>query len=122
MGRRVGSLQRRIIGELAREPAKRLPRDELKRRFAKEVAQRTFYRALRSLRRQDLVYDQRGGKRAYLMLTVHGDEELLDLCNAAFAMLEAARARSVPVPQIAGPAPPSREPRRAGERRPDVGA
>jgi hypothetical protein len=100
-----------------------LPWDELKRRFPEEVEQRTFFRAVRGLRRRGLVYDERGGTRHWLELTLLGDEESLEQYRASLRLLEAAaRARGVPVPPIAGLTPPSREPRRAGGRRPDVGA
>ncbi len=122
MSRGLGSLQRRITGELAKQRTKRLPWDELKRRFAEEVEQRKFFRAVRSLRRRGLVVDERGGTCHWLALTVLGDDEFLDLCSAVDALLEAAaRARGVPVPPIEGLFPLSREPRRAGGRRPDVG-
>jgi hypothetical protein len=122
VGKGPGVLQQRIISELARQPTKRLPWDELKRRFPQEVEQRTFFRAVRSLRRRGLVYDERGGTRHWLELTALGDDEFLDSCRASVRMLEAAaRARGVPVPPIAGLAPPTREPRRACGRRPGVG-
>jgi hypothetical protein len=122
MGKGLGTLQRRITGELARQPTKRLPWDELKDRFPQEIEQRTFFRAVRSLRRRGLVYDERGGTRHWIELTLRGDDEFLELCRASIWLLEAAaRARGVPVPPIAGLAPPAREPRRADGRRPDVG-
>jgi hypothetical protein len=123
MSRGLGALQRRIISELARQPTKRLPWDELKRRYPEEVRQRTFFRAVRSLRRRGLVYDERGGTRHWLELTLAGDAEFLERCRASIWLLEAAaRARGVPVPPIAGLVPLSREPRRAGGRGPGVGA
>jgi hypothetical protein len=122
VGRGPGGLQRRIISELAGQRTKRLPWHELKRRFPEEVEQRTFYRAVRGLRRRGLVYDERGGTRHWLELTVLGDDEFLDSCRASIRLLEAAaRARGVPVPPIAGLVPLSRELRSAGGRRPDVG-
>ena len=103
MSRGLGALQRRIKGELARQPTKRLAWDELKHRFPQEVEQRTFFRAVRGLRRRGLVYDERGGTRRWLELTLLGDDEFLDGCRASIEMLEAAaRARGVPVPPIAG--------------------
>jgi hypothetical protein len=122
VGRGPGGLQRRIISELAGQRTKRLPWHELKRRFPEEVEQRKFYRAVRGLRRRGLVYDERGGTRHWLELTVLGDDEFLDSCRASIRLLEAAaRARGVPVPPIAGLVPLSRELRSAGGRRPDVG-
>ena len=122
MSRGLGALQRRIKGELARQPTKRLPWDELKRRFPEEVRQRTFFRAIRGLRRRGLVHDECGGTRHWLELTLLGDDESLDLYRADIAMLEAAaRARGVPVPPIPGLGTLPRDLRRAGGRRPDVG-
>ena len=103
MGRGPGALQQRIISELARQPTKRLPWDELKRRFPREVELKTFFRAVRALRRQGLVYDECGGTRHWLELTLLGDDEFLELCRASIGLLEAAaRVRGVPVPPIAG--------------------
>jgi hypothetical protein len=122
MGKGLGTLQRRITGELARQPTKRLPWDELKDRFPQEIEQRTFFRAVRSLRRRGLVYDERGGTRHWLELTLLGDDEFLELCRASIEQLEgAARARGVPVPPIAGLVPYSRELRSAGGRQREVG-
>jgi DNA-binding transcriptional ArsR family regulator len=123
VGRGPGALQRRIISELAGQWTKRLPWDELKRRFPEEVEQRTFYRAVRGLRRRGLVYDERGGTRHWLELTVLGDDEFLDSLRESIRLLEAAaRARGATVPPIAGLASLSQELRSAGGRRPDVGA
>jgi hypothetical protein len=53
---------------------------------------------------------------------VLGDDEFFEQYRATIGLLKAAaRARGVPVPPIAGPVPPTREPRRADARRPDVG-
>jgi hypothetical protein len=118
-----GALQRKIINELARQPTKRLPWEDLKTRYAEEVKQRTFYRAVRSLRRRGLVYDERGGTRHWLELTVLGDHEFLDSYRESIRMLKAAaRARGVPVPPIAGLETLPRELRCAAGRRPGVGA
>jgi hypothetical protein len=123
MGKGLGTLQRRITGELARQPTKRLPWDELKDRFPQEIEQRTFFRAVRSLRRRGLVYDERGGTRHWLELTVLGDHEFLDSYRESIRMLKAAaRARGVPVPPIAGLETLPRELRCAAGRRPGVGA
>ena len=117
MGRGPGVLQRRIINELAQQRTKRLPFDELRRRFPEEVRQKTFYRAVRGLRRRRLVYDERGGTRHWLELTLLGDQESLEQFRASIRMLEAvARARGVPVPPIAGLETLSRELRHAGGR------
>jgi hypothetical protein len=122
MSRGLGTLQRRIIGELAKQRTKRLPWDEIKRRFPREVELKTFFRAVRGLRRRGLVYDERGGTRHWLELTLRGDDEFLEQCRASIWLLEAAaRARGVPVPPIAGLVPLSRELRSAGGRQPDVG-
>ena len=94
----------------------------LKRRFPREVELKTFFRAVRALRRQGLVYDERGGTRHWLELTLLGDDEFLEQYRATIGLLEAAaRARGVPVPPIAGLVPLSRELRSAGGRQPDVG-
>jgi DNA-binding transcriptional ArsR family regulator len=123
MGRGLGTLQRRIIRELARQPTKRLVWGELKRCFPEEVRQRTYYRALRSLRSRGLVYGERGGTHHWLALSVRGDGEFLKQYRASIALLEAAaRARGVRVPPIAGLVPLSRELRSAGGRQQDVGA
>jgi hypothetical protein len=123
VGRGPGVLQQQIISELARQRTKRLRWDELKRRFPKEVEQRSFFRAIRGLRRRGLVVDGRGGLHHWLALTVLGDEEFLERYRANIAMLEAAaRARGVPVPSIPGLETLPRKLRRAGGRRPDVGA
>jgi hypothetical protein len=123
VGRGPGVLQQRIISELARQPTKRLPWDELKRRFPQEVEQRTFFRAVRSLRRRGLVYDESGGTRHWLELTVLGDHEFLEEYRATIGLLEAAaRARGVPVPLIPGLETLPRELRCAAGRRPGVGA
>jgi hypothetical protein len=123
MSRGLGTLQRRIIGELARQPTKRLPWDELKRRFPEEVEQKTFFRAVRGLRHRGLVYDERGGTRHWLELTLLGDREFLEQYRATIGLLEAAaRARGMPVPPITGLISLSRELRSAGGRQPDVGA
>jgi hypothetical protein len=123
MSRGLGALQRRIIGELARQPTKRLPWVDLKRRFPQEVEQRTFFRAVRSLRRRGLVYDERGGVHHWLALTVLGDDQFLEQCRETIWLLEAAaRARGVPAPPIPRLETLPRELRRAGGRRPGVGA
>jgi DNA-binding transcriptional ArsR family regulator len=123
MSRGLGSLQRRIKGELARQPTKRLPWSKLKGCFAAEVEQRTFYRAVRGLRRRGLVYDERDGTRHWLELTLLADDEFLEQYRATIGLLKAAsRARGVPVPPIAGLETLPRELQRASGRRPGVGA
>lgn len=115
-------MQRKIINELARQPTKRLPWEDLKTRYAEEVRQRTFYRAVRGLRRRGLVYDEHGGTRHWLELTLLGDDEFSEQYRATIGLLEAAaRARGVPLPPIAGLVPLSRELPHAGGRRPEVG-
>lgn len=122
MGRGPGVLQQQIISELASQPTKRLPWAEVKRRFPEEVEQKTFYRAVRGLRRRGLVYDERGGTRHWFELTLLGDDDFLQQYRASIGMLEAAaRARGVPVPAIPGLETLPRELRRAGGRRPGVG-
>jgi hypothetical protein len=104
VGRGPGGLQRRIISELARQPTKRLPWDGLKRLFPEEVRQRTFYRAVRGLRRRGLVYDECGGTQHWLELTVLGDDEFLELCRTSIGLLEAA-ARARPADRRVGLSP-----------------
>ena len=114
MSRGPGALQRRITGELARTPDKRLPWTELKRRFPVEAAQRSLHRTVRSLRKRGLVFDHHVRGRRHVALTMLGDTELLALCEVAHAQLRAvARARGVPVPPLTEPASPQREPQRS---------
>lgn len=122
MGKGPGVLQQRIISELARQRTKRLRWDALKRQFPKEVEQRSFFRAVRSLRRRGLVYDERGGVHHWLALTVLGDDQFLEQCRETIGLLEAAaRARGVPAPPIPRLETLPRELRRAGGREPGVG-
>jgi hypothetical protein len=112
VSRGPGELQRRIIHELALEPGARLPWRELRSRFPRQVEDKSFFRAVRSLRKRGLVFDHYAGERRYVALTVLGDSELRDLCDAAHAQLAAvARARGVAVPTLVEPAPPERKPR-----------
>jgi hypothetical protein len=123
VGKGPGVLQQRIISELVSQRTKRLPWEELKRRFPEEVEQKTFYRAVRGLRHRHLVYDERGGTRHWLELTLVGDDESLEQFRTTIGLLEAAaRARGVPVPPIAELATLPRELRPASGRRPGVGA
>ena len=57
MSGRVGGLGQRILRELSRAPGGRLRWQDLKRRFPIEVAQRSFYRSVRSLRRTGRIVD-----------------------------------------------------------------
>ena len=107
MSRGPGTLQRRIVDELARTPASSLPWTALRRRFPRQVSDRSLYRAMRGLVRMGLVFEHHIGSRRYVCLTVLGDTELLALCEVAHAQLAAvARARGVPVPVLTQPAPP----------------
>ncbi len=112
MSRGLGFIQTRILDELARAPGARLPWTALKKAFPRQAAQRSLQRALRGLAARGLVYDERVGGRRYIGLTVGGDAELLELCTAVHAQLEAiARIRGVVVPDIVVPPPPRPEPR-----------
>ena len=57
MSRGPGRLQRRIIHELAQEPTGRLPWRWLRERYPYEVRDKSFYRAVRSLRRMGRIID-----------------------------------------------------------------
>jgi hypothetical protein len=57
MSRGPGRLQRRIIHELAEEPTGQLPWRWLKQRFPFQVRDKSFYRAVRSLRRMGRIDD-----------------------------------------------------------------
>lgn len=110
MSRGPGALQRQILDELARMPTKRLPWTELKRRFPIEARQRSFHRAVHGLLSRRLVYEQSVGEHRYIGLRASGDTELLALCNAVHAQLNAvARARGVRLTPTAGHASPRPE-------------
>jgi hypothetical protein len=57
MSRGPGRLQRKILHELSQEPTGRLPWRWLRRRFPYEVRDKSFYRAIRSLRRTGRIID-----------------------------------------------------------------
>jgi hypothetical protein len=57
MSRGPGSLQKQILAELSQEPGGRLPWYWLRQRFPHQVRQKSFYRALRSLRRMGRIVD-----------------------------------------------------------------
>ena len=117
MSRGPGTLQRKILDELARAPTTRLSWTLLKRIFPREAAQRSLQRAVRGLVARGLVYDERVGGRRYLWLTVAGDRELLELCAAVDTQLRMiARIRGVEVPDIMVPAPPRPNPPSSGRQ------
>jgi hypothetical protein len=98
VSRGPGPLQRNILDELRQSPIAPLPWSELRKRFPRETAVRSLHRAVRGLLVRGLVYEHHVVGRRYLSLTLNGDDELLDLCDAAHAQLRAvARARGVPV-------------------------
>jgi hypothetical protein len=57
MSRGPGRLQKRILHELAQEPTGYLPWRWLKDRFPLQVRDKSFYRAIRSLRRTGRIHD-----------------------------------------------------------------
>ena len=57
MSRGPGALQRRILEVLAQEPTRYLPWRWLKKRFPLQVRDKSFYRAVRSLRRMGRIID-----------------------------------------------------------------
>jgi hypothetical protein len=57
VSRGPGALQRRILCELAQEPTRYLPWRWLKKRFPLQVRDKSFYRAVRSLRRMGRIID-----------------------------------------------------------------
>jgi hypothetical protein len=65
MSRGPGALQRRILGVLGNEPGERMWWRWLKERFPEEVADKNFYRAIRSLSRMGAIQfsDERSGHR-----------------------------------------------------------
>ncbi len=57
MSRGPGRLQAKILDELSREPGGHLPWRWLKQRYPNEVRQKSFYRAIRALRRMGRIID-----------------------------------------------------------------
>jgi hypothetical protein len=118
VSRGPGTLQKRIVDEIARTSAKSLPWTALRRRFPRQARDRSLYRAVHSLQKRDLVFDHYVGGRRYVALTAQGDTELLALYEAAHAQLAAvARARGVPVPPLTQPASPKHKPQPASPER-----
>jgi hypothetical protein len=97
-----GTLQRRILCELAQEPTRYLPWRWLKKRFPLQVRDKSFYRAVRSLRRMGRIIDYEidrppgtGGHTRYIAIvpvyevsgrlryTFEEDRELVALAEAA---------------------------------------
>jgi hypothetical protein len=126
MSRGPGALQRRILEVLAQEPTGYLPWRWLKNRFPLQVRDKSFYRAIRSLRRMGRIDDytvDRGpgpglcGRARYIALVpvyevggrlrfaYEADRELVALTEAAQRQVRTlAAARGVRLE------PPSKEP------------
>src|SRR3712207_3295258 len=102
MSRGPGRLQAKILDDLSREPGGRLPWRRLRERYPKEVGQKSFYRAIRALRRAGRILDYRadrgpglGGRCRYVAIVpfyevggrLHfaheADRELAALADAA---------------------------------------
>jgi hypothetical protein len=104
MSRGPGRLQLSILRELAQEPTGYLPWRSLRERFPHEVRDKSFYRAIRSLRRMGRIDDyivDRGpgpglcGRARYIAIlrvyevggrlrfTLEADRELVALADAA---------------------------------------
>ena len=119
MSRGPGVLQRRILEVLSQEPTGYLPWRWLKNRFPLQVWDKSFYRAIRSLRRMGRIDDytvDRGpgpglcGRARYigivpvyevggrLRYALEADRELVALAEAAQRQLKTlARARGIPL-------------------------
>ncbi len=91
MSRGPGSLQREILEVLAGEPGNRMWWRRLKQRFPVEVDHKTFYRAVRSLKRMGRVNLYTSGGLLYLEKRIVyrvgdsvavADEELKELLRA----------------------------------------
>jgi hypothetical protein len=126
MSRGPGALQRRILEVLAQEPTGYLPWRWLKNRFPLQVRDKSFYRAVRSLRRMGRIDDytvDRGpgpgpcGRARYVAIVAvyevsgrlrfayEADRELVALAEAAQRQVRTlAAARGVRLQ------PPSKEP------------
>jgi hypothetical protein len=117
VSRGPGVLQRRILDVLAQEPTGYLPWRWLKNRFPLQVRDKSFYRAIRSLRRMGRIEDytvDRGpgpglcGRARYIVIVpvyeaggrvrfaLEADRELADLAEAAQRQVKAlAAARGI---------------------------
>jgi len=102
MSRGPGVLGQSIIRELSETPGSVLPHEELKQRFPRQVADKSFYRALRSLKRIGLIFeDDLPGGRSYIKLTLKGDAELRALFDSIDLIHRTVtQARGFPVPDI----------------------
>src|SRR5215212_9780831 len=107
MSRGPGALGQRILRELSEAPGHVLPWEELKERFPLQVANKSYYRALRGLQRMGHIHvvdePHSSGATRHVFLVGFADEadrELLALARAAYRQLAVvARARGVPIPR-----------------------
>jgi DNA-binding Lrp family transcriptional regulator len=102
VSRGPGRLQRKILHELSQEPTGYLPWRWLRERYPYEVRDKTFYRAVRSLRRTGCILDYEvdlspglGGRARYIAIVpiyeaggrlhfaYEADRELAALAEAA---------------------------------------
>jgi hypothetical protein len=107
MSRGCGRLQLSILHELAQEPGGRLPWRWLRERYPYEVRNKSFFRAIRALRRTGRIIDYkvdllpgRGGHGRYIAIAPVGfvggrlhfaheaDRELVALAEAAQRQLK----------------------------------
>lgn len=122
MSRGPGRLQAKILDELSREPGGRLPWRWLRDRYPNEVRQKSFYRAIRALRRTGRILDYKaahgpglGGRCRYIAIVpvyevggrlhfaYEADRELAALADAAKRQLRiVAAARRIRLEPLAG--------------------
>jgi hypothetical protein len=109
MSRGCGRLQLSILHELSQEPPRYLPWRWLRERFPHQVRDKSFYRAIRGLRRRGRIIDYtvdlgpgpgRSGRARYIALvsvyevggrlrfTHEADRELAALADAALQQLK----------------------------------
>ena len=124
MSRGPGRLQAKILEDLSREPGGRMPWRWLRQRYPNEVRQKSFYRAIRTLRRTGRIIDYKverglGGRDRYIALVPvyevggrrrfahEADRELAALAHAAQRQLRiVAAARGIrlePLTDTEGP-------------------
>jgi hypothetical protein len=120
MSRGPGRLQAKILDELSREPGGRIPWRWLRQRYPHEVRQKSFYRAIRSLRRRRRIIDYKverslGGHDRYIAIVpvyevggrlrfaYEADRELVTLADQAQRQLRTlAAARGIRLEPRAG--------------------
>jgi len=113
MSRGPGRLGREILRELHETPGRRLAWGELKRRFPAAVRNKSFYRAVRSLRRAGRILDAEIGSERQIglapvyesggrpRLAYTEDRQLAALVGEAHRLLAVvSRAYGVPVPPL----------------------